>query len=295
MSDAISDAAGPHRPSAGRRNVRARALAVPARGRGQGLRAVARDRASVARPHAVRRRRPPRGTLAPSALRPAARGVLRKIAGAWEVSDEMVVHPHLKRLCIPSSRYLEHIRAPGLEQLAIETYRTGEVRVLAFLSRSACALLRLSLFGCSTRVRWAELLPAVPWVMELTVIFAPDSVRVPSNFINSLLSDRSSTPLLPNLTALSVGAGTADRDVSLGLLRGIVRWAASVRELAPIRGLGVPLQFLGHIVQYSSDAGSAGSADGYMLEDLWDSGLEVRCLQYGHGYRSVQRSEVWAV
>ncbi|KAK7001702.1 hypothetical protein R3P38DRAFT_3610968 [Favolaschia claudopus] len=112
--------------------------------------------------------------------------------------------PHLERLRINLPSYLQSMRAPRLRELALDCYREREqtTYIVDFLARSSCTLLRLSLFELEPAL---DLFSGLRALTELTVVRASEYYT--HSVIEHLLGDTNSvlsTPVLPNLAALSV-------------------------------------------------------------------------------------------
>ncbi|KAF8142239.1 hypothetical protein K438DRAFT_1995223 [Mycena galopus ATCC 62051] len=124
------------------------------------------------------------------------------------VSDICLL-PCLNRLCVSGTECLQHIEAPGLQELAIDGNESGnpveEKEIIKFLGRSSCQLLRLSIFDCGAALTSA-LLKAVPTLTELTIECTNKDVR--TSLVNDLIPGVKGTNdpvVLPNLTAISLG------------------------------------------------------------------------------------------
>ncbi|KAJ7123290.1 hypothetical protein C8R43DRAFT_1032079 [Mycena crocata] len=138
-------------------------------------------------------------------------------------TDDIVSVPHLRRLCVSTASCLANIEAPGLQELGVDfngalvdgsTRQDDEpAQILAFLERSACTLLRLSLLKWDQMSSTLPILLATPSLRELIIERAAhggrnDSDAHTAGMINNLFPrdpGSDTPPLLPNLTAISFG------------------------------------------------------------------------------------------
>ncbi|KAK7053631.1 hypothetical protein R3P38DRAFT_2851335 [Favolaschia claudopus] len=123
---------------------------------------------------------------------------------------EIVHLPFLRSLSLSlSASCLQCISAPGLQELSIDSQQEWSLHgltndVVNFITRSACTLLRLSLFEISTDY---TIFQAVPALTELTVIDNHSPSIDP--LVQHLLKGSEGTnglPILPHLEALSMRA-----------------------------------------------------------------------------------------
>jgi hypothetical protein len=111
---------------------------------------------------------------------------------------------HLRSLCVSTNACLEHIKSPGLQEFVVDGnagYLKGEeTDIIDFLMRSACTLLRLSLFKFEATL---ALLQVIPALTELTIECGRREVLM--SLIQNMLPVAGGPQILPNLTAISLG------------------------------------------------------------------------------------------
>ncbi|KAJ7078005.1 hypothetical protein B0H15DRAFT_860893 [Mycena belliarum] len=121
-------------------------------------------------------------------------------------AGNFVVLPALKRLCVSNAHELTRITAPALEELALKGFgiqKHSADWILGFLQRSGCALRALALLECTHVWTLLPVLRAAPSLRELAVVSTP--YEYDFTLLLELLTPGASSPLLPNLTAMSLG------------------------------------------------------------------------------------------
>ncbi|KAJ7066842.1 hypothetical protein B0H15DRAFT_935435 [Mycena belliarum] len=210
--------------------------------------------------------------------------------------DDMVVLPNLKRLYVHSARYLQHMTAPALQELAFPGLAPSEDhadRALKFLQRSSCTLLKLSVFDCfgsaASARSYLPLLEALPSLCELTII-VQRSCDVLSRVIPQCLPD-GKQQLLPNLTA-----------ISFGVTHGVIPENHAVLGVVSARRKGQegckPLRFFGLIIDpFYSKPEKLNRAEAVCkkVEQLIEEGLEFGLVQGSGNYSRMLATDLYSM
>ncbi|KAJ6505668.1 hypothetical protein C8R47DRAFT_1192345 [Mycena vitilis] len=213
------------------------------------------------------------------------------------LQDDVVQLPNLRRFCISKTHTLKYISASGLLELAIDgdcgVYRVPDAgdpsHVVDFLRRAGCTLVRLSLLSLMPTL---ELLLAVPALRELTVKGTDKEpmVSVIQDLFPSEGGERP-TPVLPNLTALSLGTGIADNmpiDLSIELIAARSEPRAGYQQL----------QFCGILMDVARPPGLAKfnhTAPTRRLAKMQWAGLELGIVKGKSCYAKVRASDIFSI
>ncbi|KAJ7074837.1 hypothetical protein B0H15DRAFT_59122 [Mycena belliarum] len=207
--------------------------------------------------------------------------------------DDMVVLPNLKRLYVHSARYLQHMTAPALQELAFPALAPSEDhanRALKFLQRSSCSLLKLSVFDCfDSAGSYLPLLEALPSLCELTII-VESSCDMLSRMIPQRLPD-GKQQLLPNLTAISFGVTHGAISANHAVLRVVSARRKGQEGCKPLRFFGLVLDPI-----YSKPAKlNRAEAVWKKVEQLIGEGLEFGLVQGSGRYSRMLATDPYSV
>ncbi|KAJ7601964.1 hypothetical protein DFH06DRAFT_377997 [Mycena polygramma] len=213
------------------------------------------------------------------------------------LQDDIVQLPNLRRFSVSKTHTLKYIAAPGLLELVIDADRglycepdAGDpAHIVEFLRRTRCTLARLSLLSL---IPTLELLLAVPSLHELTVKGTDKDPMV--SVIQNLFPAEGGEcpiPVLPNLTALSLGTGIVGNmpiDLSIELIAARFEPRACYKQL----------QFFGILFDVARPPGQSKfnhTPPMRRLAKMQWAGLELGIVKGTHCYAKVRASDIYSM
>ncbi|KAJ7652804.1 hypothetical protein DFH06DRAFT_1205737 [Mycena polygramma] len=213
------------------------------------------------------------------------------------LQDDIVQLPNLRRFSVSKTHTLKYIAVPGLLELVIEGDRglycepdAGDpAHIVEFLRRARCTLARLSLLSL---IPTLELLLAVPSLHELTVK-GTDKDPMMSVIQNLFPAEGAEhpTPVLPNLTALSLGTGIVGNmpiDLSIELIAACFEPRADYKQL----------QFFGILFDVARPPGQSKfnhTPPMRRLAKMQWAGFELGIVKGTHCYAKVRASDIYSI
>ncbi|KAJ7138256.1 hypothetical protein C8R44DRAFT_728415 [Mycena epipterygia] len=141
--------------------------------------------------------------------------------GPWPDSGEIIDLSRLQRLFVSHKHILKYLRAPVLQEIALEVHEEEDLNHLLldpFMLRSGCTLRRLSFSASPTTHTVAEILRNYPSITELAIVHTSDMKA--NDLISHLTIPNSpgSATMSPQLSEISFGCYGDDSYIDYILL-----------------------------------------------------------------------------